>query len=55
MLDKFIYNFFGGIDTIFSKLETYAIKVTEWCWHKRVNLLHKRRKKHAKRRTNNIK
>ena len=55
MIDKFIYNFFGGLDTMFSKLETYAIKVTEWCWHKRVNLLHKRRKKYAKRRTNNIK
>jgi hypothetical protein len=55
MLDKFLYSFFGIIDTMFSKLETCAIKVTEWCWHSRVNLLHKRRKKNVERRTSNIK
>ena len=27
---------------MFSKIETYAIKLTEWCWHSRVNLLHKK-------------
>ena len=54
MLDKFIYNFCGWIDDGVSKIETYAIKLTEWCWHSRVNLLHKkRRKKHATRRNNN--
>ena len=54
MLDKFIYSFFGILDSMFSKLETYAIKVTEWCWHSRVNLLHKkRRKKNDTRRNNN--
>ena len=38
---------------MFAKIETYAIKLTEWCWHSRVNLLHKRRKKNATRRNNN--
>ena len=52
MLDRFIYNFFGVLDNAIAKLETYAIKCTEWCWHSRVNLLNKRRKKHDKRRTN---
>ena len=55
MLDKFIYSFFGILDSMFSKIETYAIKLTEWCWHSRVNLLHKRRKKNVKRRTSNPK
>jgi len=55
MLDRLLLSFFGGLDNMFSKLETYAIKVTEWCWHSRVNLLHKRRKSNVKRRTSNIK
>ena len=53
MLDRFIYNFFGSLDILFSKIETHAIKITEWCWHSRVNLLHKRRKKNDTRRNNN--
>ena len=54
MLDRFLLSFFGGLDNIFSKIETYAIKLTEWCWHSRVNLLHKkRRKKNDTRRNNN--
>ena len=53
MLDKFVYNFFGSLDTLVAKIETYAIKLTEWCWHSRVNLLHKRRKKNDTRRNNN--
>jgi len=46
VLDRFIYNFFGVLDSSIAKIETYAIKCTEWCWHSRVNLLKKRRKKH---------
>ena len=55
MLDKFVYNFFGSLDALVAKIETYAIKLTEWCWHSRVNLLHKRRKKNVKRRISNPK
>ena len=55
MLDRFIYKFLGLVDNVFSKLETLTIKITEWFWHKRVNLLHKRRKHDAKRRASNIK
>ena len=51
MIDRFLYNFFGGMDNLISKIETYSVKLTEWCWHSRVNLLNKkRRKKHVKRR-----
>ena len=45
MLDRFIYNFLGLLDIMFSKLETYAIKITEYCWQTRVRILKKRRKK----------
>ena len=55
MLDKFVYNFFGSLDALVAKIETYAIKLTEWCWNSRVNLLHKRRKKNVKRRISNPK
>jgi len=56
MLDNFIYRFCGWIDDGVAKIETYAIKLVEWCWHSRVNLLHKkRRNKHAKRRASNTK
>ena len=55
MLDRLLLSFFGGLDNVFSKIETYAIKLTEWCWHSRVNLLNKRRKKNVKRRVNHIK
>ena len=44
MIDKFLYNFFSCIDNIFSLIEKYAIKLTEYCWHKRVKLLNKKRK-----------
>ena len=43
MIDKWLYNFFGFIDKVFSKLETYAISFSTWLWHKRLNLLNKRR------------
>jgi hypothetical protein len=45
MLDRFIYKFLGKLDNVFSFIETYAIKVTEWCWQTRVTILKKRRKK----------
>jgi len=45
MLDKFLYSFFGKLDDAIAFVETYVIKMTEWCWHTRVNLLNKRRKK----------
>ena len=52
MIDNFIYRFCGLIDDGVAKIETYAIKLVEWCWHSRVNLLKKRRKKHDGRRIN---
>jgi len=45
MLDRFIYKFLGKLDNIFSFIENYAIKATEWCWQTRVRILKKRRKK----------
>ena len=45
MIDKFIYNFFCGIDKFFSILETYSVKFTSWLWNSRVKLLHKKRKR----------
>jgi len=41
MIDKF----FGILDSIVSKIETYSIKLTTWCWHLRVDLLNKKRRK----------
>ena len=52
MLDILVYKFFGKLDTMFAKIETYAIKLTEWCWHSRVNLLHKKRRKSNVKRRN---
>ena len=52
MIDSFIYKFFGALVNTVAKIETYAIKCTEWCWHSRVKLLKKRRKKPYLRRTN---
>ena len=45
MIDRLLYNFFGKLDNVVSFVETYAIKITEWCWHSRVKLLNKRRKR----------
>ena len=45
MLDKFLYTFFGKLDDAISFVETYIIKMTEWCWHTRVKLLKKRRRR----------
>ncbi len=55
MLDRLIYRFCGFLDDSIAFVETYVIKMTEWCWSSRVKLLNKRRKNYAKRRTNNIK
>ena len=45
MIDRFLYNFFGGMDNFISKIETYSVKLTSWCWQSRVNLLNKKRRK----------
>ena len=45
MIDKFLLKFFGGLDHLFSWLETYSIKFTTWLWHSRGNLLNKKRKR----------
>ena len=42
ILDKFLYTFFGKLDDAISFVETYIIRMTEWCWHTRVKLLKKR-------------
>ena len=52
MLDRLVYRFFGFLDDAIAFVETGVIKLTEWCWHSRVKLLKKRRKKHDGRRTN---
>jgi hypothetical protein len=45
VLDRFIYNCFAKLDDAVSFVETGVIKLTEWCWHTRVKLLKKKRKK----------
>jgi len=44
MIDKFLYKFFESIDTFFSVIETYSVKLTSWLWQTRVKLLRKKRK-----------
>ena len=44
MLDRFIYSFFGKLDDAVAFIETYVIKMTEWCWQSRVKILNKKRK-----------
>ena len=41
MLDKFLYSFFGKLDDAIAFVETYVIKMTEWCWHSRDKLMEK--------------
>lgn len=48
MLDRWLYNFFGKMDNVISSIETYAIKLTEWCWQSRIKLLKKKRKKNER-------
>jgi len=55
MLDRLIYRFCGFLDDLIAGVETYVIKLTEWCWISRVKLLNKRRKRNASRRTTNTK
>ena len=45
MLDRFIYKCFAKLDDAISFVETSVIKMTEWCWHTRVKLLKKKRKR----------
>ena len=45
MLDRFIYNCFSKLDNAISFVETGIIKMTEWCWHFRVKLLNKKRRR----------
>ena len=45
MLDKWLYSFFSKLDDIISWVETYVIKCVEWCWHTRVKILKKKRRK----------
>ena len=45
MIDRWIYKFCGFLDDLVSFVETRVIKITEWCWHTRVKLLNKKRKK----------
>ena len=45
MLDKFLYNCFAKLDDAVSFVETRIIKMSEWCWHTRVKLLRKKRRK----------
>ena len=52
MLDRLVYRFFGFLDDAVAFVETGAIKITEWCWHSRVNLLHKKRRKSNVKRRN---
>ena len=52
VLDRLIYKFCGFLDNAIAYVETYIIKMVEWCWNSRVKLLKKRRKKNDGRRTN---
>ncbi len=45
MIDRLIYKLCGFLDDCISFVETYIIRMSEWCWHTRVKLLRKRRKK----------
>jgi len=45
MLDRFIYNCFAKLDDAVSFVETYVIKMSEWCWSTRVKILRRKRKK----------
>ena len=50
MLDRLFYQLFAGVDKAVAWVETYVIKLTEWCWNTRVKLLKKRRKINDSRR-----
>ena len=44
MIDKFLYKFFGSLDT-FSFIETYSVKLTSWLWQTEQNFLEKAKEK----------
>ncbi len=44
MIDKFLYKFFGSLDTFFSVIETYSVKLTSWLWEQRAKLVRKKRR-----------
>jgi hypothetical protein len=45
VIDRFVYNCFAALDKSVSFVETGVIKMVEWCWHTRVKLLKRKRKK----------
>ena len=45
MIERWIYKFCGFLDDSIAFVETYAIKMTEWCWQSRVKILKRKRKK----------
>ena len=45
MIDRLIYRFCGFLDNSISIVETGVVKMVEWCWHTRVKLLKRKRKK----------
>lgn len=49
MLDRFFYGFFSKVDDAVSFVETFIVRMTEWCWQTRVKLLHKKRARNVKR------
>jgi len=45
MIDRWIYKCCGYLDNAISFVETNLVKMVEWCWHTRVKILNKKRKK----------
>ena len=45
MIDRIILKFCGFLDNSISFVETGVFKMVEWCWHTRVKLLKRKRKK----------
>ena len=45
MIDRWIYKFCDFLDNSISFVETGVIRMAEWCWHVRVKLLKRKRKK----------
>ena len=45
MIDRLIYRFCGFLDDSIAFVETGVVKMVEWCWHTRVKLLKRKRKK----------
>jgi hypothetical protein len=45
MIDRIILKFCDFLDNSVSFVETGVVKMVEWCWHTRVKLLKRKRKK----------